>query len=346
MPWDGSGNFTRSYKWQDDATADVKIRADRHDGNDDDIASGLSNTIAKDGQSRPTNDIPFNNHKITDLADPTDLQDAATKKYVDTAKTFSTGITITGADANGRVSFSSTTGINGLSFTAADLSWLARLAGTPAGSTNRLALNSAVDGSGTDVIELRDNGTALFGPVAEVKGTSAQFKITPTAGNGHVYWMAADGVTARMIMYTSGGAQGSGIVQLGNGATFSFGTDSSFHANGPHYAGGAYFNTDGNIGGGSIWTNWGYWDAYSAINARIESRAQAWAASYANNCVQSMRAAGYIEYAPASSGAPDVTYSGYYITRVWRRQQDEYRFGFRQIQAYIPSQGWIQATGW
>lgn len=345
MPWDGSGNFTRQYKWQDDATADVKIRADRHDGNDDDIAAGLSNTIAKDGQSRPTANIPLNNHKITDLADPTDLQDAATKKYADSIKTFATGLNITGADDNGRLSFSSATGINGLSWTAADLAWLARLAGTPAGSLNRLVLNSKPDGSGTDVIELRDSGTALFGPVVEAKGASAQFKITSTAGNAHVYWMDPSGTAARMILYTASGAQGDGILSLGNGAAFTFGTNSQFHANGAVFAGGAYLNTDGNVSG-SVWNNFGAGDAYTAINARIESRAQAWAIYYANNCVQQMRAAGYIEYAPASSGAPDVTYSGYYITRVWRRQQDEYRFGFRQIQAYIPSQGWIQATGW
>lgn len=61
--WDGSGNFVRSdgtrtgtQVWQDARTAGVKIRADDHDTHDQEIADGLENTVALDGQNTTTTD--------------------------------------------------------------------------------------------------------------------------------------------------------------------------------------------------------------------------------------------------------------------------------------------------
>jgi hypothetical protein len=43
-----------------------------------DIANGLSNTICKDGQSTPTNDIPMGGFRVTDVGDPTAPGDVLT----------------------------------------------------------------------------------------------------------------------------------------------------------------------------------------------------------------------------------------------------------------------------
>lgn len=83
MPFDGSGNFNRVHNWVSDAAAAVKIRADRHDAEDDNLASGLSACLTKDGQSQPTANIPMNGMKLTNLGAPTNPADAATKAYVD-----------------------------------------------------------------------------------------------------------------------------------------------------------------------------------------------------------------------------------------------------------------------
>src|SRR5262245_10573486 len=108
MPFNGSGTFNRVRNWVADATAAIKIKADLHDSEDDNFASGLSQCLTKDGQTQPTANIPMNGKKLINLAEPTAAADAATKNYVDGIKNFSTGIVITGADANGRVTFSGT----------------------------------------------------------------------------------------------------------------------------------------------------------------------------------------------------------------------------------------------
>lgn len=85
MPFDGSGNFNRVMNWVSDALANIKIVATRHDSEDDNFASGLSNCLTKDGQTQPTANIPLNGKKIVNLAAPTVATDAATKGYTDTA---------------------------------------------------------------------------------------------------------------------------------------------------------------------------------------------------------------------------------------------------------------------
>lgn len=81
MPFNGSGVFTRAMNWVSDATAGTKIRADRHDSEDNNFASGLSNTICRDGQSTILADIPWNAKRITNLGDPVNAGDALNKQW-------------------------------------------------------------------------------------------------------------------------------------------------------------------------------------------------------------------------------------------------------------------------
>jgi hypothetical protein len=69
MAFNGSGAFSRLYNWVTDRSNGVKIRADRTDEEMAGFAAGLSNCICRDGQSTISADIPFNNKKITGLAD-------------------------------------------------------------------------------------------------------------------------------------------------------------------------------------------------------------------------------------------------------------------------------------
>lgn len=84
MPFDGSGNFNRVMNWVSDALANIKIVASRHDSEDDNFASGLSNCITKDGQTQPTANIPMNGKRLLNLGNPTTGTDGANRSYVDT----------------------------------------------------------------------------------------------------------------------------------------------------------------------------------------------------------------------------------------------------------------------
>ena len=70
--WNGSGTFTRTNGvftganvWVNDRDAGVKIRADRQDTHDQDLATGINNTLTKDGQNTPTANLPMGGFRHT-----------------------------------------------------------------------------------------------------------------------------------------------------------------------------------------------------------------------------------------------------------------------------------------
>ena len=286
MPFDSNGVFSRVHNWVSDAAAHIPIKSDRHDEEDNNFASGLSLTITKDGRTQPTANLPMNGHKLVNVADPTAPQDVATKNYVDRLQTFTTSINISGADMNGVVNFSSATGANGLSFVGADLSWLARLAtaagpGTPpnpAATLNRLVLNTKPDGSGTDVVTINDDGSVAATSLTTTSVITAAGTVTAgtvlavkaTTGNEHVWWYGPANED-RMVMYTASASMGHGYIRVNGTQTYTFQNDGQFLAPSSLHAGGATFNTDGNVNG-SVWQ--GGW-----LSTHIENRASAYAAN-------------------------------------------------------------------
>lgn len=83
MAYNGSGTFARIYSWITDQTNGVDITASRFDTEMDGFATGLSNAICRDGQSTVSANIPFNNKKITGLADATADADALNRQSAD-----------------------------------------------------------------------------------------------------------------------------------------------------------------------------------------------------------------------------------------------------------------------
>lgn len=75
MPWDGAGNFNRtdgtrtgSNVWTQAKNAGVKILSVDHDTQDEDIATGLENCVARDGQNAASANLPMGGFKHTNTA--------------------------------------------------------------------------------------------------------------------------------------------------------------------------------------------------------------------------------------------------------------------------------------
>ena len=185
MPFNGSGVFQRVRNWVADATAGIKIRADYHDAEDDGFATGLSNTITKDGQTVITQNIPFNSKRITGLADPINAQDASTKAYSDTKIPIAGGAPMTGdlnitKDGPQLILNSTGTGASNIAGQKnGKARWYLRLG-------NDEAESGANAGSALDILRFADDGTTYLGQPLRIDRATGLGTVTgdPTAALG------------------------------------------------------------------------------------------------------------------------------------------------------------------
>jgi hypothetical protein len=105
MPFNGSGTFSRLYNWVTDKANAVKITASRMDDEFDGMATGLSNCLTRDGQSTPSQNIPFNNKRITGLGDAAADTDALNRQSADD-RYFTPAPTAHGSISTGTENFS------------------------------------------------------------------------------------------------------------------------------------------------------------------------------------------------------------------------------------------------
>lgn len=89
MPFNGTGTFNRVYSWVTDAANGILVSSSRTDTDTDDIATGLSTCVTRDGQSPWTANLPAGGYKITGLANGASGQDSVTWAQVFTSPTFS-----------------------------------------------------------------------------------------------------------------------------------------------------------------------------------------------------------------------------------------------------------------
>ena len=155
MPFDGNGTYNPISPPLFPAVAGTTITATQYNSEILDIASALSTCLLKDGQSSPVADISWALHKLTNLADPTSLKDAANKQYVDTGDAAVTSSVTAAANSYSIARASNNTQVQNLqgsaSATSASFSWTAgRTINASGALTNR--------GSGSVSINLATSG--------------------------------------------------------------------------------------------------------------------------------------------------------------------------------------------
>jgi len=192
MPFDGSGTFTRVTNWVADATAGIKIRADKHDLQDDDIINGLSLTITRDGQTQPTAHIPLNNHRLINVAEPINDNDVVTKGWLQR-----TTFTLTGSDVLGRIRFLGTEADApagkplGIEWAQSDMFFGVRKkpASQPALPAPpieaRWVFNDKADASGTDWVTIEKTGLMVVAKLG-VTGTLEWPQVTRESYNAYL----------------------------------------------------------------------------------------------------------------------------------------------------------------
>jgi len=172
MGWNGSGTYTRTNGtntgtevWKQDAADGTKITTARHDTHDQDLAGGINNCLAKDGQNKMTGNFDMNGFSIYNLIGITGNVDFTDRP------TFTNGFNCTGnAVFSAGVSMFGT-----LSVYAEDVQFTGSNVGF-----NDLSVYSAIVAYGGDILgDLDMNGNDILN-VGDIGGTVLPW--TPSLG--------------------------------------------------------------------------------------------------------------------------------------------------------------------
>ena len=208
MAWSG-GNYTRTngtysgaLVWASDAAAAIKIRADRHDIHDEDLADGINNFLTKDGQNSPTANISWGSFKIINLANGSAASDSATFGQTITSFSFDSGtnvLTGTRAAGNLTVDLSSLSGGGGaptdaeyiVGASSGDLSAERVLAGVSGRTSVSFAtpgqaiVDLAASGVGAGTYNLATVTVDTFGRITNISaGSAGAGTVTSVSGSG------------------------------------------------------------------------------------------------------------------------------------------------------------------
>lgn len=232
MPWNGSGQFNRTdgnttgaTVWDDARIAGRLVRSDDHDTHDEDIATGLENTVTRDGQNAAAANLPMGGFRHTnvddaaartDYASATDLQDQQLTH-------------IAAADVAGTADAITLAPTPAIAAYAAGQRWSFVAEGTNTGATT-----IAVSGLATRAVQKLTAalaaGDITTGDLVTVEDDGTQFQLltparTPVLTNASVAIAAlADGTDGELITWDASGviatvgAGSSGEVLTSNGA--------------------------------------------------------------------------------------------------------------------------------
>ena len=349
MPFNGAGTFTRLYSWAADKIANIKILATRMDDEMNGFATGLSNTITRDGQSTVIASIPWNGQRLTFLGDATADGDALNRRSGDARygrlgadNTFTGAQTFSGPAAfAASATFAIRPTFNGK---------------TPYDTGNLdpstfpvLAGPNTFTGANTFQGSFTSRGSASF-----TSTTATSFAVRPTF-NGATPWDSGNLNPSNYVANNNGGRQDlAGTIAVVNyfdivrGGVLRArwivdGSGNIILQNGDNGDNFFYVTT-----GGGVWTK-----QIGDLNARIENRAAAFADDRKNSSVTGMRwvFAGELTNDWNYNNGFQSPYGGYaaivdrgtfdFLDYAGARRYYAGQYRWRYLQYYMASTGWV-----
>lgn len=86
MPFDSEGVFARIHNWEDDRINDIDIASDRHDEEDDNFASGLSQCLLKSGLVPMSGSLNMGGFQVKNVSDGLNNTDAVNHRQLNSVQ--------------------------------------------------------------------------------------------------------------------------------------------------------------------------------------------------------------------------------------------------------------------
>jgi len=239
MAW-SSGSFSRvrgSASWTNDYNNNTGIEPGLHDTNDQDLAVGINNCLAKDGQNSATGNLDLGGNKLTNVGNATNAQDAVTLSqaqagingqstaynvnftsfsndgegaYVGYRKsrgtTVGTNTIVQSGDILGSISF---WGANGTGYNQA-AGILARVDGTPGASNDMpglLSFRTTADGAGSTTERMRIDSVGNVGigstspqELLHLRSAAPRIRLEDTDAGGAYASISANGTNGNIVL--------------------------------------------------------------------------------------------------------------------------------------------------
>jgi uncharacterized small protein (DUF1192 family) len=238
MAW-SSGSFTRvrgSASWTNDYNNNTGIEPGLHDTNDQDLAVGINNCIAKDGQNSATGNLDLGGNRLTNVGNAVNAQDTVTLAQAQAGiNTQSTTLAISNtkfsADVPGvdfllRKSRGATVGTNAIVQDGDNLGGVYFQGANGTGYTSAAAVSANVDGTPGASNDMP--GRLRFLTTPDGSGTLTERMRIASSGNVGIgntspstLLEVGDGTGNRIITCTGGnsGSSGGSAIYCKNGTT-------------------------------------------------------------------------------------------------------------------------------